>query len=90
MRITANHPASSYGVPVILDDGGSVLDYGPGVALLRRRLGLTQRELAGACGYSVRTVQGWELGRMPEREAVYKLAELLKTRKPKRTKAANP
>ena len=29
MRITIDHPSSSYGQPVILADDGSVMDYAP-------------------------------------------------------------
>lgn len=31
MRITTDHAASSYGIPVVLDDDGNPLDQGPGV-----------------------------------------------------------
>jgi len=36
------------------------------VAEARKRLNLTQAELAAACGVSVRTVQNWEAGRVPQ------------------------
>ena len=37
---------------------------------IRRKLGISQRKLAGLCGVSPRTVQGWELGRPPSGAAV--------------------
>lgn len=63
MTITTDHAASSFGIPVILSDSGSPLDYAPGITALRSRLDLTQRQLAEYCGVSVRTVQDWEQGR---------------------------
>jgi ribosome-binding protein aMBF1 (putative translation factor) len=79
MTITTEHAASSYGIPVILGDEGDLLDYAPGVQAIRRRLGLSTAELAGACGKSRRTVEDWEQGRyMVPAEALYVMAGLLK------------
>lgn len=39
------------------------------VKILREKLGLLQRELAGLLGVSTRTVQGWENGRRPHGSA---------------------
>ena len=36
---------------------------------LRRKLKVSRRKLAGLCGVSVRTVEGWENGRQPSRAA---------------------
>lgn len=65
MRVTTDHAASSYGVPVILDDRGRVLDYGPGVRAVLERLGWDKHAWAAASGASVRTVEGWLMGRPP-------------------------
>lgn len=65
MKITCHHPASSCGMPVILGYHGEIMDYGPGVKMVRRQLKMTVRELADACGVSHRTVEGWEQGRVP-------------------------
>jgi predicted transcriptional regulator len=65
MRVTTNHSSSSYGVPVILDDRGAVMDYAPGIKAIRAKAGLTTQALADLCGVSRRTVEGWEQGRMP-------------------------
>lgn len=65
MKITIDHPASSYGQPVILADDGSVMDYAPGIKALRDRLGLSNQQLAEHCGVSGRTVEGWEQGCVP-------------------------
>ena len=80
MRITTDHPASSYGMPVILDDDDTPLDYAPGVKAVRSRLGLSVAQLAEACGKSRRTAEGWEQGRMPPAEALNVMAGLLERR----------
>lgn len=77
MKITTDHPASSYGVPVILDDEGRPMDYPEGVAAVRERLGLTQAELAAKCGVSRRTVEGWALGRPVSAAALNVMGGLL-------------
>lgn len=77
MKITTNHPASSYGQPVILADDGLLLDYAPGVKALREKLGLTTQDLADKCGVSRRTVEGWEQGRLPNAAALNVMASLV-------------
>lgn len=77
MRVTTKHSASSYGVPVILDDRGSVMDYGPGVQAIQERTGLGNEQLAEHCGVSVRTVEGWRQGRTPTAAALNVMAELV-------------
>ena len=76
MRITLNHPASSYGIPVILDDDGKLMDYGPGVKTIREKAGMTTQQLADEIGVSRRTVEGWESGRMPSTLALRAIAPL--------------
>lgn len=83
MKITTHHPASSYGVPVILNDAGMLMDYWTGIKALRSKLGMSTQELADACGVSRRTVEGWECGRMPEVAALNVMADLL-GRRPRR------
>lgn len=78
MTVTTDHPSSSYGIPVILDDAGEVLDYAPGVKAVRARLGLTTAGLAEATGRSRRTVEGWEQGRLPDAAALNVMASLLR------------
>ena len=78
MKITAEHPASSYGFPVIVDGKGEVLDYPAGVQAVRRTLGLTVDQLGELVGKSGRTVEGWEQGRRtPPTEALYVMAKAL-------------
>lgn len=81
MTITTQHASSSYGIPVILDDDGNVMDYEPGIKSVRARLSLTQAELAEKCGVSPRSVQGWEQGRdrVPA-AALNVMSDLLRTR----------
>lgn len=77
MKITHDHPASSYGMPVILGDDGSVMDYGTGIKAIRSRLGLSVRDIAATVGGSPRTVEGWEQGFMPRAQALNALSLLL-------------
>lgn len=77
MRVTTEHSSSSYGQPVILADGGEVMDYAPGIKAIRAKAGLTTRELADQCGVSRRTVEGWEMGRMPTVAALNVMASLV-------------
>ncbi len=86
MKITADHPASSYGTPVILDDAGQVMDYKPGVKAVRESLGLTQAEFAARLGVSTRAVSNWEQGLdTPRADRLNAMAALLA---PKRRKAS--
>lgn len=58
MKVTTNHPQSSYGLPVVLDDTGGVMDPALGVRACLAALGWSQREFAERCGYkSTRTVE---------------------------------
>jgi hypothetical protein len=62
MRITTRHSRSSYGIPVILDDRGQVMDQVPGLAAVLARLGWTRADLAARTGNSPRTVEAWFQG----------------------------
>lgn len=81
MKITCEHSASSYGLPVILGDDGKVMDYAPGIKALRAKLDLSTQQLADKCGVSRRTVEGWEQSRTPEAAALNVMALLLKKSK---------
>ena len=63
MKVTTNHPASHYGVPIILNNRGDVIDYDEGVKAIRRAYGLSTADLGSRCGVSSRTVENWEQGR---------------------------
>lgn len=63
MTITTNHPDSTYGRPVILDDAGEPMDDTTGLKAVRQRLGLSTTELAAKIGRSRRTVEDYEQGR---------------------------
>lgn len=67
MRITCNHPQSSYGIPIILADGGEVMDYGPGLTATLQKLGWSRADFASHCGYSgPRSVEKfWQGGAPP-------------------------
>jgi DNA-binding transcriptional regulator YiaG len=77
MQVTTDHPASSYGQPVILADDGSVMDYSPGIKAIRAKTGMTTQQLADAVGVSRRTVEGWEMGRMPSTLALRAISALV-------------
>jgi DNA-binding transcriptional regulator YiaG len=81
MKITTEHPSSSYGIPVMLDDKNWPLDYADGVKLFRETMGWTREELALATGSSMRTVQGWEYGRPPSGPAIILMGILLERKK---------
>ena len=79
MTITTIHPASSYGMPVIIDDDGSVIDYRDGIQKIRDSLGLSTTELGKLCGVSRRTVEGWEQGRQPSAAALNAMASIVRS-----------
>ncbi len=76
MKITIDHPASSYGQPVILDDDGSLMDYALGIKVIRTRLNMSTADLARHCGGSPRSVEKWEQGRMPSAQALNAMSTL--------------
>jgi len=80
MVITTDHSASHYGQPVILSDGGGLMDYAPGIKAIRVKLGMSTQDLAKTCGVSRRTVEGWEQGRLPTAAALNVMGDLLKQR----------
>ena len=51
MEITCNHPNSSYGIPIIVENG-EVLDYSEGLKKALEILGWSREELAKKSGYS--------------------------------------
>ncbi len=66
---------------MILDDADEPMDYAPGLAAVRRHLGLSVSAVAEATGVSPRTVENWEQGRnMPPANALFALGGLLKRR----------
>jgi hypothetical protein len=77
MQITIEHPASSYGVPVILDDSGQPLDYADGLRRCRYRLKLSTVELGRYFGCSGRTIEGYEQGRIIPVAALNVLSALI-------------
>lgn len=77
MKITTTHSSSSYGVPVILDEEGTLLDYACGVKSIRMRLRWSTQQFADEIGVSRRTVEGWESGRMPSTLALRAMASLI-------------
>ena len=87
MKITCDHPASKFGLPVILDDSGEVMDYAAGIKAVREKLGMSTQELADACGVSKRTVEGWEQGRTPDAAPLNLMSGLVKGGKRKPAKA---
>ena len=81
MKVTTNHPASSYGVPVFLGDDGEPMTYRDGVKALRLRFGWSVAQLGEACHVSGRTVEGWEQGRLPTTAALNMMGTLIRPRR---------
>ena len=77
MRLTTDHSASSYGVPVFVDGDGNPMDYADGLRQLRKAKGWSTADLAEQVGVSARTVEGWEQGRMPSKPALIILSKLI-------------
>ena len=78
MTITTEHPSSSYGVPVILADDGTLMDTGPGIRVVRESLGMSRIALSDALGVSKRTLEAWEYGRaVPVPKRLYALKTIL-------------
>lgn len=77
IRVTLDHPASQFGMPVVLTDDGQPMDAREGVRAIRRLLGVNVSTLAGKCGVSPRTVEDWEQGRRPPNAANLNMLGLL-------------
>ena len=92
MRTTCNHPQSSYGIPVILADDGSVMDYGPGLTAGLQKLGWSRADFARHCGYSTRSVEKFWQGVVPPAATLNMLGVALDLRAPtpEQNVAANP
>lgn len=82
IRVTTEHSASNYGIPVILDDD-ELLDYREGVRRLRKQMKMNTAEFGRAIGVSPRTVECWEQGVFsPSAKPLYKMVELLRDQAP--------
>lgn len=78
MRVTTDHPSSSYGQPVILDDAGQLMDYPAGIRAIRLLLADTQAEFAARLGVSKRAVESWEGGqRIPSAKTLNAINKFL-------------
>ena len=77
IRLTTSHSASSYGVPIFVDEKNNPLDYAPAIKQLRSDNGWSTTDLAEKLGKSRRTIEGWEQGRMPDKTALLLLQHLL-------------
>jgi hypothetical protein len=75
MTITCNHPASCYGIPVILSDGGEVMDYAPGLTAALNRIGWTREQAAVESGYkSARSIEKFWQGCPPSARLLNRLS----------------
>ena len=72
IRLSTDHAASSYGIPVVVGPAGA-MDYADGLRALRAERGWSVADLAERCGVSARTVEGWEQGRPPSGPALIAL-----------------
>lgn len=71
MKITTRHPASSYGIPVILNDLGIPMDYPDGVKAVLKRLRWTSRVAAEKSGITKRTVDAYRQGTLTPPSAAF-------------------
>lgn len=56
------------------------MGFSENIKLLRKKRGLTQKQLADNCGLSIATIQGYEQGKYaPKPEAILKLVKALNT-----------
>ena len=56
------------------------MSFSENIRLLRKQMGLTQKQLADNCGLSIATIQGYEQGKYePKPEALLKLVKALNT-----------
>ncbi len=78
MKLTTNHAASSYGIPVFVD-GGRAMNYAAGFHTLRKS-GFSVKDIAKLTGSSTRTVEGWLQGRAPSTDVLLKLMHNLNRR----------
>jgi hypothetical protein len=75
MKITCHHPASSYGIPVILDDDGEPMDYTPGLKAVLKKIGWTREQAAIEAGYkSARSIEKFFQGVPPSAQLLNRLA----------------
>lgn len=66
MKVTCKHSQSSYGIPVILDDRGKVMDYGDGIKAILAVIGWDEEQLAVASGYkNARSIEKFRYGAIP-------------------------
>lgn len=77
MRITTDHPQSSYGVPIFID-GKNPVNYVDGINWIKHKYGLTSATLAEKLGVSPRTVEDWCGGQMPSKTALLLMREIFK------------
>lgn len=81
MTITTQHARSSYGIPVIIDDRGKLMDYAPGIRLALDKLGWTQKQFAEHTGKTLRMVEYWVGGKTsPPADALNVLRDALDKR----------
>ena len=77
-QITTLHPASAHGLPVALDAGGNVIPSGEACRQIRQHFTWPAKRMASECGVSLRTVQGWEMGRPVPAAAMNVFADLIR------------
>jgi len=80
MKITTNHAASSYGLPVILDKNGTLLDYPEGLTQALTTLEWSRNQFAVRAGYkSSRSIEKWWQALPPSAKGLNVLKEALES-----------
>ena len=80
IRLTTDHSASSYGMPIFVDEKNNPLDYGVGLKQVAKDQGWTTKQLAEKLGVESPTIHNWYQGRrMIPKTALLLLSHLLQS-----------
>ena len=78
MRLTTDHPQSSYGIPIFMDAKNNPVDYRDGINWIKKSKNLNSQGLADKLGLSRRTVEDWCAGQMPSKVALLLIKNVFK------------
>jgi DNA-binding transcriptional regulator YiaG len=63
IKLTTDHPSSSYGIPVFVDDAGETMGYGTGMKKARKQLKMKKPAFAAMMGVATSTIDNWDQSR---------------------------
>ncbi len=79
MKLTTDHPMPSYNMPIFVDDNNNPIDYADAIRQLRKSKDWSTKDLADKLGTSHRTVEGWETGRLPGKQSLILIKNILES-----------